>query len=98
MNLNFPITPIPLNVLLRRRREELHLRQSQITEARHVTPECIGRWEDGSRRMELSKVPRIAAALHLDPKALCVQALAEFFPRVHDTLFGSGAIVVTSNV
>ena len=94
--MNIPAVPVPLNVLLRRRREELHLRQSQVAEVLRVTPECVGRWEDGSRRMELSKVPRIAEALRLDPKALCMRALAEFFPRVHDTLFGNGAVAVTN--
>ena len=46
-------TEVPLHILLRRRREELSLYQAQIAEALHVTPECIGQWECGRRRMEL---------------------------------------------
>ena len=88
---------VPLHILLRRRRQELNLLQAQIAEALHVTPECIGRWEDGSRRMELSKLPRIAEALRMDAKELCVKALAEFHPIVHDTLFGNGSIAAANH-
>ena len=38
--------------------------------------------------MELSKLPRIAAALQLDARQLCAQALAEFHPLVYAALFG----------
>lgn len=84
-------TQVPLHILLRRRREELSLIQAQVAEALHVTPECIGQWECGRRRMELSKVPRIAAALQMDAKELCIKALAEFYPPVHATLFDNDA-------
>ena len=81
-------TAVPLHVLLRRRREELSLLQAQIAAALHVTPECIGQWECGRRRMELSKLPRIAEALQLDAKELCAKALSEFHPLVYAALFG----------
>ena len=84
-------TQVPLHILLRRRREELSLFQSQIAEALHVTPECVGQWESGHRRMELSKLPRIAQALQMDAKELCAKALAEFHPLVYATLFGKDA-------
>ena len=84
-------TRVPLHILLRRRRQELSLIQAQIAEALHVTPECIGQWECGRRRMELSKIPRIAAALQMDAKELCVKALEEFHPLVYATLFGNDA-------
>jgi transcriptional regulator with XRE-family HTH domain len=97
MNQNSTITTteVPLHILLRRRREELSLFQAQIAEALHVTPECIGQWECGRRRMELSKLPRIAEALQLDAKELCAKALAEFHPLVYFALFGHGADLVT---
>jgi len=79
---------VPLHLLLRHRRKQLGLRQVQVAEALHVSPECIVQWERGRRRMELSKIPRIAAALQLDPKELCTRALAEFHPLVYNTLFG----------
>ena len=98
MNQNPPATTttteVPLHILLRRRREELSLFQAQIAETLHVTPECIGQWECGRRRMELSKLPRIAAALQLDARQLCAQALAEFHPSVYAALFGPGATPV----
>lgn len=90
MNQNPPAltTEVPLHILLRRRREELSLPQAQVAETLHVTPECIGQRECGRRRMELSKIPRIAAALQINAKELCVKALAEFHPLVHAALFG----------
>ena len=87
-------TEVPLHILLRRRREELSLFQAQIAEELHVTPECIAQWECGRRRMELSKLPRIAEALQLSAKELCVKALLEFHPLVHDALFGHDAAPV----
>ena len=90
-------TAMPLNILLRRRREELHLLQAEVAEALHVTPECIGRWEDGSRRMELSKVPRIAEVLRLNAKQLCAKALAEFHPLFYATLLGNGASAASTS-
>ena len=81
-------TEVPLHILLRQRREELSLFQAQIAEALHVTPECIGQWECGRRRMELSKLPRIAEALQLDAKELCAKALSEFHPLLYAALFG----------
>jgi DNA-binding transcriptional regulator YiaG len=87
-------TEVPLHLLLRRRREELSLFQAQIAETLHVSPECVGLWECGRRRMELSKLPRIAAALQLDAKELCAKALAEFHPSVYAALFGPDATPV----
>jgi transcriptional regulator with XRE-family HTH domain len=85
-------TRVPLHILLRKRRQELSLHQAQVAETLHVTPECIGQWECGRRRMELSKIPRIAAALQMDAKELCVKALEEFHPLVYATLFGDHAV------
>src|SRR3954452_16664242 len=69
MNENPTITAIeiPLHILLRRRRQELKLVQSKVAEALHVSPECVTLWEAGRRRMDLSKLPRIALVLQLDP-------------------------------
>jgi len=80
-------TEVPLHILLRNRRKELSLTQAEIAEILHVTPECIGQWEAGRRRMELSKLPRIAEALQIDAEELCTKALAEFHPLLYATLF-----------
>jgi transcriptional regulator with XRE-family HTH domain len=82
-------TEVPLHLLLRRRREELSLIQAEIAEKLHVTPECIAQWESGRKRMELNKLPRIAAALEINAKELCTKALAEFHPLLYATLFGN---------
>jgi len=78
---------VPLRVLIRQRRKELGLSQSHLAEALRVSSECITSWESGRRRMELGKLPRLAAVLQLDPKELCQKGLAEFYPVIHATLF-----------
>jgi transcriptional regulator with XRE-family HTH domain len=78
----------PLHTQLRRRRQELSLRQADVAEALNVSPEAVTLWESGRRRMELAKLPRIAEALRLDARELCIQALAEFHPAFFRTLFG----------
>ena len=85
--------PVLLHIRLRRRREELCLLQWQIAEMLGVTPECVGLWESGQRRMELSKLPRLAKALKLDGRQLCAQGLLEFHPAVYAALFGNSAAV-----
>ena len=90
------VTVTPLHILLRQRREQLSLVQSDVAEALHVTPECVTLWEAGRRRMELSKLPRIAAILELDAKELCAQALAEFHPAFYATLFAPDGAVQTN--
>lgn len=80
---------LPLNLLLRRRREELGLRQIDIGEALNVSGECVGQWETGRRRMELGKLPRLAAVLKMDARNLCIRALAEFHPALYEALVGS---------
>ncbi len=79
----------PINITLRRRREELGLKQEHLAEHLHVTPQTVGQWERGLRRMELGKIPRIAALLELDAKELCARALAEFYPSVYAALFNN---------
>ena len=86
-----PSTEVPLRILLRRRRQELRLSQADLAEALDVSPECITLWEAGRRRMELSKLPHIAAVLQLDARRLCALALAQFHPLVYASLFGEGA-------
>jgi transcriptional regulator with XRE-family HTH domain len=92
MNPTVITTEAPLHILLRQRRQELSLVQSQLAEVLHVSPECIAQWECGRRRMELSKLPRIAAALQLDARELCSKALAEFHPLLFASLFGEDAL------
>jgi transcriptional regulator with XRE-family HTH domain len=90
------ITVLPLHILLRRRRQELSLLQADVAEALHVTPECITLWEAGRRRMELSKIPRIAVVLQIDARQLCAKALAEFHPLFYASLFGDCAAAQTN--
>jgi transcriptional regulator with XRE-family HTH domain len=78
----------PLHTRLRRRRQELHLVQADVAVALNVSDGAVTLWESGRRRMELSKIPRLAEALQLDARELCIQALAEFHPVFHATLFG----------
>jgi transcriptional regulator with XRE-family HTH domain len=81
---------VPFAQFLRQRRTALRLRQAEIAAALRVEPETVGHWESGRRRMELDRIPRVAAILHLDTKDLCRRALSEWHPRFHDALFGTG--------
>ena len=85
----------PLNVLLRRRRLELGLLQAEVAEELHVSAEAITMWESGRRRMDLAKLPRLAAALEIDPKELCTKALSEFHPLFYASLFGDCGVEQT---
>lgn len=76
--------------LLRQRRMQLRLRQTEIAAELRVEPESVGNWENGRRRMELDKIPRLASILQLNAQDLCRRALSEWHPRFHDTLFGTG--------
>jgi len=86
----------PLNALLRRRRLELGLLQAEVAEDLDVSPEAVTLWEAGRRRMELSKLPRLAAVLQIDPKELCAKALAEFHPLFFASLFGDCGVAQTN--
>jgi transcriptional regulator with XRE-family HTH domain len=86
---------VPLHVLLRRRREELHMLQMQIAERLRVTPECIGMWESGKRRMSIDKLPRLAEILLFEKRELCIAALREFHPAFYAALFGGEPLRAT---
>lgn len=91
MNVDYPSRTScepPLHTQLRRRRQELSLVQADVAAALNVSDGAVTLWESGRRRMELSKIPRIAEVLQLDARELCIQALAEFHPGFHATLFG----------
>jgi transcriptional regulator with XRE-family HTH domain len=77
------------SVLIRRRRNILRLRQHQIGDALRVRPEAVGYWERGKRRIELDKLPRLAAILQLNEKDVCRTALREFHPALYHALFGA---------
>ena len=85
----------PVNVLLRRRRLELGLLQAEVAEELHVSAEAITMWESGRRRMDLAKLPRLAAVLEIDPKELCTKALSEFHPLFYASLFGDCGVEQT---
>jgi transcriptional regulator with XRE-family HTH domain len=74
---------------IRQRRIALRLKQAAIAAELRVEPETVGHWENGRRRMELDKVPRVAAILQLNKKDLCRMALFEWHPRLYATLFGT---------
>ena len=80
---------VSLCQLIKRRRKALRLKQAQVAEQLHVEPESVGLWEHGRRRMELDKLPRVAAILKLNGKYLCRLALFEWHPRLYAELFGA---------
>lgn len=66
----------------------MRLNQAQIAAELNVGPESVCLWETGRRRIELDKLPRLAAALQLNPADLCRLALFERHPSLYVTLFG----------
>ena len=77
-----------LSQLIRQRRGVLRLTQADVAAVLNVAPESICLWENDRRRMELDKLPRLAAILKLDPAALCRLALFQWHPCVYGALFG----------
>jgi len=80
---------LPLTTLIRRRRNTLRLKQQQIADVLRVGPEAVGHWERGKRRIELDKLPRLAAVLQLNAQDVCRVALREFHPALYLALFGA---------
>jgi transcriptional regulator with XRE-family HTH domain len=78
-----------LSRLIKQRRDALRLKQQQIADELRVGPESVGNWERAKRRIELDRVPPLAAILQLDPQDLCRIALFETHPRLYATLFGT---------
>jgi transcriptional regulator with XRE-family HTH domain len=81
--------PQPLSAVIKQRRTRLGLTQQQIADALQVVPESIGYWERDRRRIELDRVPHLAAVLELDQQDVCRLALYEHYPQLHATLFGA---------
>jgi transcriptional regulator with XRE-family HTH domain len=77
-----------LSRALKNRRGELRMSLLQVAERMRVTAEAISHWEKGTRRMELDKLPRLAAILQLNGQYLCQLALFEFHPALYAALFG----------
>ena len=73
--------------LIRHRREELDLTQSEVAEKVGVTPDCITLFELGYRRPDLDRIPALADALKLNRRQLCRQALQERAPELYRQLF-----------
>jgi transcriptional regulator with XRE-family HTH domain len=80
---------VPFSQVIRQRRTALRLKQAEIAAALRVEPESIAHWERGRRRIELNKIPRLAAVLQLNAKDLCIFALFEWHASFYATLFGT---------
>jgi transcriptional regulator with XRE-family HTH domain len=81
--------PLPLSAIIRQRRTQLELTQAQLADVLRVTAEAVGLWEGAKRRVELNRVPRLAAALQLEQQDVCRLALYQYYPCLHAALFGS---------
>ncbi len=80
---------VSLSRVIKQRRNRLGLKQQQIADALQVVPEAVGHWERGSRRIELDKLPRLAAILQLNEQDVCRIALHEFHPCLYHALYGT---------
>jgi len=86
--------PLPLRRVILLQRVHLRLTLEQVAERLRVTPDTVGKWERGVRRIELGKLPRLAAALDLNPFEFCRHALSEYHPAVAACLFESPAMLL----
>lgn len=71
---------------LRQRRQELGKTQIEIADACGLTQMSITLVEGGRRRLALERVPRLAAALQVDPPELCLLALRCWHPELSAAL------------
>jgi transcriptional regulator with XRE-family HTH domain len=67
---------------LRQRRQELAMTQSEIAMACGLSEVFITSIETGRRRLDLERVPRLAAALQIPPSELCLLALRCRYPQL----------------
>lgn len=72
--------PIALPDLIKERRTTLGLTQEQVASALRVVPEAVGYWERRKRRIDLDRVPHLAAILELDEQDVSRLALFEQHP------------------
>ncbi len=89
INNNQQAVHLPLYLILKRLRKEAGIVQAEIAEQLRVTSEAVAQWERGHRRPCLDKLPRLAKILGIEPRALCLWALAEFHPCFYDAVFGA---------
>jgi transcriptional regulator with XRE-family HTH domain len=81
--------PVPLADLIKRRRTSLRLTQQQVADVLRVVPEAVGLWERQKRRVDLDRIPSLAAVLELNEQDVSRLALYEYTPRLHAALFGA---------
>jgi len=81
--------PMALSDLIKERRTTLGLTQEQVASALRVVPEAVCYWERRKRRIDLDRVPHLAAILELDEQDVSRLALFEHHPRLHAALFGT---------
>jgi len=79
----------PLADLIKERRTTLRLTQQDLADNLQVVPECVSLWERQKRRVDLDRVPHLAAILQLDEQDVSRLALFEHYPRLHAALFGA---------
>ena len=84
-----PDHPVPLADLIKQRRTTLRLTQQQVADALRVVPESVGFWERGKRRIDLDRIPSLAAVLELNEQDVSRLALFEYSPPLHAALFGN---------
>ncbi len=80
---------MPFSEFIKQRRKTLGLTLEHVAEALRVVPETVSYWERQKRRIDLDRLPSLAAILQLDEQEVCRLALAEHHPEVYNALFGT---------
>lgn len=81
-----------IGAVIRKRRQELKLKQSHVAEVVGTSPEFIAMVENGTRQFNLDRLPRVADVLSLDCKSLIRVAMQRECPSVCAVLFGEEPI------
>ena len=72
---------------IRQRREELELKQAELAKRMDLSPTTIAYLESGSRGCDLDHLPKLAAAINVDPRKLGQLYLEERYPALYRILF-----------
>src|SRR5262249_13352115 len=84
--------------VVRSRREELRLSKADLARALHFSISFLDVLETGRRGCDLDDLPRIAAALDLDPQGLAKVYLAERHAKLYKALYGEAMPVFPSEM
>ena len=81
-----------LSTFLKSRRAELGITQVEVARAIGIaSPDFISLVEQGTRKIDLDRIPRLADVLQVNNSDLCKLALSEAYPALYKAVFSGAA-------